>query len=74
MLRGALAMAALLPLALAAHAEAATSVPWTKARDHVRRLVTIEGVVARAVTTPERRCVLEFDREGRRVNVLPSEN
>jgi hypothetical protein len=61
MLRGALVTAVLVPLALAAPTAAATPVPWTEAREHVRRLVTIEGVVARAVTTPERRCVLEFD-------------
>jgi hypothetical protein len=51
-------LVSLLPLALA---RAAAPVPWTAAGEHVRRLVTIEGVVARATTTPERRCVLEFD-------------
>lgn len=42
-------------------AAAATPVPWTAAADHVRRLVTIEGVVARATPTADGRCVLEFD-------------
>ena len=40
---------------------AADPIPFTAAGEHVRRLVTVEGVVARATTTPERRCVLEFD-------------
>lgn len=48
----------LVPLALAG---AAAPVPWTAAADHVRRLVTIEGVVARATTTADRHCVLEFN-------------
>jgi len=51
----------LVPLVLAARAGAAPPVPWTAAHEHVRRLVTIEGVVARATATADRRCVLEFD-------------
>ncbi|HWP64616.1 MAG TPA: hypothetical protein VNO26_01735 [Candidatus Limnocylindria bacterium] len=54
--------AALLAAALAcATAAGAATVPWTAAGAHVRRLVTVEGVVARATTTAERRCILEFD-------------
>jgi hypothetical protein len=56
-----LAAAMVGPLVGFAAALAAAPVPWTAAGDHVRRLVTIEGVVARATTTPDRRCVLEFD-------------
>ena len=48
-------------LLVASQAMAVTPMPWTEAGEHVRRLVTIEGVVARATITPERRCVLEFD-------------
>jgi len=48
-------------LALATQAAARDVVPWTAAGEHVDRLVTIEGVVARGYTTPERRCILEFD-------------
>src|SRR5262245_52397141 len=46
---------------LACGVAAAEPIPFTAAGEHVRRLVTVEGVVARATTTPERRCVLEFD-------------
>jgi hypothetical protein len=59
--RARLAAALLAPLLLAARADAAPPVPWTAAREHVRRLVTIEGVVARATLAADRRCVLEFD-------------
>jgi hypothetical protein len=53
----ALAMA----LACATAAAAREPVPWTEAPQHVGRLVTVEGVVARGETTPEGRCVLWFD-------------
>src|SRR5262245_20046131 len=48
-------------LLLATRVSATDTIPFTAAGEHVRRLVTIEGVVARAATTPERRCILEFD-------------
>jgi hypothetical protein len=48
-------------LALATQAGARDVVPWTAAGEHVDRLVTVEGVVARGYTTAEGRCILEFD-------------
>jgi hypothetical protein len=48
-------------LLLASRVAADEPIPFTAAGEHVRRLVPVEGVVARATTTPERRCVLEFD-------------
>ena len=61
--RARFAAALLALLLLATRAGAAPPVPWTAAREHVRRLVTIEGVVARATLAADRRCVLEFDPE-----------
>jgi hypothetical protein len=48
-------------LACATGAAAREPIAWTEAAQHVDRLVTVEGVIARGETTPEGRCILWFD-------------